>query len=295
LPVIVVGCEIFFLTVCHLWHWLWSVLGLWVLVLQIAIVFAFLFCKDEDKKSKNGGKMNDTGKLMVVTVIITAIVSYFIGVWSLPTPIESVKHGITSKLHLFGDSLPEENVAMRAAVVKYLQDNLQDDIHGQQFLLKVAENASHFNQTLDGKTALRRKVGGREKIGLMGVDECVWAEVGNGTPLAGSPEQNLEAAMVLYKTYGRIPWSMNVRFITRHSKTFSVPATGWSAEVPIGARLDYLRPSEAVQLATDKDVEFRVDPDNSNWDLPQKTSWVKYRALSGKPTVVLATPSSELR
>src|ERR1035437_7063774 len=135
-PAVIVGCEVFFLSVCHLWHWLWSALGLWVLALHIAVILAFLFCREDDKKNKDGGKnFTGAGKFLIASVIVTCMVSWMLGVWSLPTPPSATK---LPHISLFGGSAPQED-RKEKKLRDFLDRNKTDNPEVLTRLIRTAE------------------------------------------------------------------------------------------------------------------------------------------------------------
>jgi hypothetical protein len=283
--------------------------GLWLFlaglpVFWLAQVFLFIaFGLLKDQKTK---KLNGWGQA-IVCVVAAAVIGSFVG--SSQKPSASASTGSARQFSLpsfnpFGSLLPKENKEMHEAVVKFWQgdEGLPGDFIGQQTMIRLSDEAGYFNQfEADGKLPLRREVRGRWKVGVMGIDEKFWAEVGNDASLTKSAHHNLLVASYLYRTYGDLPWS---GYLTRNSRVVIVPATGRSEKIPMGHRQLHLHPSEAMTVTNDKDKEYRVTLDargdafltiagKVTQDFPY-TEWVQYAAISGKPAIVLVTPHSEM-
>ena len=170
-------------------------------------------------------------------------------------------------------------------------------------MIRACDDASHFNQfePSDDKLPFRREIRGRWKVGVAGIDERFWAEVGNDASLTKSAHHNLLVASYLYRTYGDLPWSW---YLTKNSRVVIVPESGWSEKIPMGHRQIHLHPSEAMTVINDHGKEYRVTLDANHeafltvlgkvtQDFPY-TEWVRYASISGKPAIVLVTPHNEL-
>jgi len=193
------------------------------------------------------------------------------------------------------DLRPEENAGMRTAVVEYLQKNMlcndgRPDIVGQQFLIRTASEASRFNQLgLDGKTALNRKVSGREKIGVMGIDQRLWSwfsvENGAGADIyAPDGNGNLAGALELYKKFKALAWTHPDK-IRPSSRVISVPADGETEPVPVRVGAwHYL--SGDMFIITETGKKYVDGPDRYVVINPPAKTMV-FKSLTGQPEVVV--------
>jgi heme/copper-type cytochrome/quinol oxidase subunit 2 len=319
-PLAVVICEVLLSARFPAQYWvLASSPWFWVVHIVGAIVFWFFREPDKKAKDKDQKKLTTAGKL-ILTALALIILANFLGIsseetlstGSVKTDTSSVNgvassawHRVSSKLP-FGDGMPEENKKMHDYVVKFWQsdEGLPGNYVGQQKMIRIADEASRFNQFepgSDGKLPFRHEIRGRWKVGIAGIDERLWAEVGNDASLTKSAHHNLLVASYLYRTYGDLPWS---RWLTKNSRVVIVPASGWSEKIPMGHRQLHLHPSEAMTVTNDKGKEYRVTLDANGeafltvlgkvtQDFPY-TEWVQYASVSGKPAIVLVTPHNEL-
>lgn len=304
-PLAVVICEVLLSARFPAQYWVLAS-SPWFWVVHIVGLIVFWFFREPDKKAKDKDqkKLMTAGKLILVALALI-ILANFLGISSEETlstgvtntssvtgAASSAWHKVSSKLP-FGDGMPEENKEMHEMVVKFWQsdEGLPGDYVGQQKMIRVSDEASHFNQfePSDSKLPFRREVRGRWKVGVAGIDERFWAEVGNDASLTKSAHHNLLVASYLYRTYGDLPWSP---FLTRNSRVVIVPATGRSEKLFVKKHNFHLEPSENMQLWTSDGKSFADGPGKSfKIGFPE---FIQYESLSGKPGVVLVTPREEL-
>ena len=263
------------------WFWVTHIVG--------GVVFVFFREPDKKAKDKDEKKLTTAGKLILASlaVIILANIVGFHPTSSGSAGKYSVKNIIASNLsHLgLGDERPEEDKAMRAVVVKFWQDNVPDTTE-QERMVMIADEASRFNQfSFDGKSPLRRKVNGRMKVGLMGIDERMWQEVGNGFSASDSADDNLKVALYLYKTYRQLAWTRADRI---HVGSIVIPISidSWTQYVRVSRNPWWCQSGEIVIREKGSNTEYLGDETCRATPLPQTES-LSFRSRSGKPEIVL--------
>ena len=150
----------------------------------------------------------------------------------------------------------------------------------------IADEASRFNQFgFDGKSPLRRKVNGRMKVGIMGIDERMWQEVGHGFPASDSADDNLKVALYLYKTYRQLALTRADR-INVGSIVVPVPVDSWTQYVRVSRNPWWCQSGKVAIREKGNSAEYLGDETCRATPLPQ-TEALSFRSRSGKPEIVL--------